>query len=114
MTTNVEVTISNSDMKIFIPFGTFSSTRAGVSRNGSCVSYRLEPRDPITREWVMTFRDQSSTADTPLINHGKDGVELAVRWSDLNRTRGQKFGLAVVDFGFPESHEHVIPINVSR
>src|SRR6266511_2582687 len=111
---NADYALGKAGTEIYVPFGPYSNSKAGKSDSNSLVSYTIRRRDTSTQEFSIKVRDESSRMPVPLINHGKDGVELALLLSDLGKTIGDKFYLMCQDNGFPFSHDHSILIAIEE
>jgi len=61
-------------------------------------------------EFSIEIREETSRDEEGLIGHGKDGVELAIRLSDLRKKSGDRLVLTCIDDGIPVGHKHVFPI----
>ena len=107
----VDDIISKSETRIYIPFGTYSSTFAGKDTQGCFVRYEIERRDSTTRDFAIKVRDESSRTEPTLIALGKDGIEIALLLSDLGKASGSKFPIVCIDAGFLE-FEHKILVNI--
>jgi hypothetical protein len=101
---------ARADFQVSIPYGCYSSTFDGKDSEGSYVSYRIRKRDLNAREFSMEIREETSRDEEGLVGHGKDGVELAIRLSDLRKKSGDRLVLTCIDGGFPMPHEHTFSV----
>jgi hypothetical protein len=102
--------VAEADFQVSIPYGSYSSKFDGKGSGGSCVSYRIRKRDVNATEFSTEIREETSIDEEGLIGHGKDGVELAIRLSDLRKKSGERLVLTCIDGGIPLPHKHMFPV----
>jgi hypothetical protein len=101
---------ARAEFQVSIPYGCYASTFDGKDSEGSYVSYRMRKYDANTKAFSMRIRDGTSRDEETLIGHGKDGVEFAIRLSDLKKKSGDRLVLTCIDGESPFPNEHTFSL----
>jgi hypothetical protein len=65
------------------------------------VYYEIKHWDSTKSQFSKEIRTEDSRNGSPLIAHGKDGVEMAILLDDLHLTKGSKFLITYNEFLVP-------------
>jgi hypothetical protein len=80
-------TIPGAEIQIYFPIG-FYMNEAG---SGCYVACETKRWDAAIKSFAQTVRTEDSRENAPLIEHGKDGVEVAIPLADLGLVKGNEF-----------------------
>jgi len=101
---------ARAEFQVSIPYGCYANTFDGKDSEGSYVSYRMRKYDANTKAFSIRIRDGTSRDEEALIGHGKDGVEFAIRLSDLKKKSGDRLVLTCIDGESPFPNEHTFSL----
>jgi len=91
----VKSPLVGSDLMIAVQAGGYFYRGDKERISGCQVSYDISTWDSSAKEFGPGRNSRSSRSEIPLINHGKDGVEMAILLSDIRKAIGEKFILIV-------------------
>jgi len=91
-------------MKVDVGAGSYAArSQTSTLTFGASVGYHLSTWDSAAKQFRTTGTQESSRKDQPLINHGEEGVELAIPLDLLASRKMNTFKVAVGE-DMPGSH----------
>ena len=95
---------AGSEMKVDVGAGSYAArSQTSTLTFGASVGYHLSTWDSAAKQFRTTGTQESSRKDQPLINHGEEGVELAIPLDLLASRKMNTFKVAVGE-DMPGSH----------
>jgi len=105
--------VPGADIEIWIPIGFYSDHPAAQGTQSGCfISYEAKRWDASSKMFKQVVCRADSRDPSPLVAHGKDGIEIALLLSEVGVRKGSKVPFVCYDFESPLKYANRTTIEI--